>query len=227
MYSPPKYRSPNYNCPHCGVYSFQTWSREIIVSYTRKNASGTNIQENYKLGKFDVSRCFCCGKDQIWKIWYEKTLSSTAGKLIYPTTGTVELPNADLPQEIKEDYLEAREILNVSPRGAAAILRLAIQKLCIHLGEPGKSINADIKSLVKKGLPKKIQQAFDIVRVTGNNSVHPGELDMKDNVEITSKLFGLINTIVAVLITEPKRIDEQFEEILSEKNKKNIQKRDA
>jgi hypothetical protein len=91
--------------------------------------------------------------------------------MIFPSALPAEPPNLDLPNDIIDDYEEAREIANKSPRGAAALLRLAIQKLCKHLGQPGKNINDDIKALVAAGLPPKVQEALDIVRVVGNDSV--------------------------------------------------------
>jgi len=120
------------------------------------------------------------------------------------------MPNNDLPEDIKADYEEARTILNKSPRGATALLRLCIQKLCESLGESGKDINKDIGNLVKKGLPLKVQQSLDIVRVIGNDAVHPGQIDLTDDVETATKLFVLTNLIVDVMITQPKEIDKLF-----------------
>ncbi|HSD09074.1 DUF4145 domain-containing protein, partial [Flavobacterium sp.] len=118
--------------------------------------------------------------------------------------------NLDLPSDIIADYDEAAEVLNSSPRSSAALLRLAIQKICIYMGEPGKDINTDIKNLVLKGLPPKVQEALDSVRVIGNESVHPGELNLNDNREIANKLFKLVNFIATKLISEPKEIDEIY-----------------
>ncbi len=89
-------------------------------------------------------------------------------KMVIPDMEGIPYPNDDLVDEIKDDYMEARSILSRSPRGAAALLRLALQKLCKQLGESGKDINSDIANLVKKGLRPSIQKALDIVRVTGN-----------------------------------------------------------
>jgi hypothetical protein len=127
-----------------------------------------------------------------------------------PEKTVVIQPNKDLPEDISNDYKEAASILQKSPRGAAALLRLCIQKLCKELGEKGKDINTDIGELVKKGLPERVQQALDIVRVTGNEAVHPGTLDLKDNHETAEKLFKLVNFIAEKMITEPREVEELY-----------------
>ena len=91
-----------------------------------------------------------------------------------------------------------------------------------HLGEMG-SINDGIKNLVKKGLDERIQQALDIVRVTGNNAVHPGKIDFNDSTNVQT-LFGLINLIADRLITQPKQIDEMYNQ-LPETAREGIKKR--
>ena len=38
-------------------------------------------------------------------------------KLIYPKSSIAPLPNEAIPDDVKENYLEARNIVNDSPRG--------------------------------------------------------------------------------------------------------------
>jgi hypothetical protein len=131
-------------------------------------------------------------------------------KTIYPINATVAMPSQDMPPDVASDYLEARAIFEASPRSSAALLRLAIQKLCRHLGQPGKNINDDIGALVKAGLPIEIQQALDYVRVIGNNAVHPGNLNVADNPDTAKALFELINIIIEVMITRPRKIQNLY-----------------
>jgi hypothetical protein len=125
--------------------------------------------------------------------------------MYYPDTGTAPFPNPEMPDNVRSLYLEAASVASKSPRGAAALLRLSVQLLCKELGEQGININDDIKNLVAKGLPEIVQKSLDIVRVTGNEAVHPGQIDT-DDPEVVAKLFDLLNIIVEYMIALPKRV---------------------
>lgn len=196
------FRERSFNCPLCSAYAHQSWTQ--------------CTRNDYYIDKLFIAVCSHCSE---LSIWYDE-------KMIYPDKTNIIEPNYDLNEDIKKDYLEAASILNKSPRGAAALLRLSIQKLCKQLGESGKNINDDIASLVKKGLPAQIQKALDIVRVVGNESVHPGQIDLNDNQEIANKLFDLINIIAQVMITQPKEISALYENIIPDDKKEAIEKRD-
>lgn len=93
------------------------------------------------------------------------------------------------------------------------MLRLCIQKLCKELGEPGKNIDTDIASMVAKGLNPLVQKSLDSVRVIGNESVHPGELDLRDDHDTATKLFKLVNAIADQMISHPKNVEEIYGKI--------------
>jgi len=204
-YTPPQFGSTSFNCPFCNAFSRQS------------RASGAYYSAGYK-SLDNVMVCFCshCHRFSIW----------IDSKLIYPNFSGIEPPNQDLEEDVQNDYGEAAEILQRSSRGAAALLRLAIQKLCIQLGEKGSDLNTDIGNLVKKGLPKKAQQSLDALRVIGNEAVHPGQIELKDDIKTASALFRLVNFIAEKLITEPNEIDEIYSKIPNGK-KDQIEKRDG
>jgi len=206
-----KYIAPDldksaYSCPSCGVIAQQ---HKYAMRYVQPGTGWDDISNSSYIV------CTHCRNPQIW----------LDGTMIFPDAGNEPVANSDLPEYIRVDYNEARSIVNKSPRGAAALLRLAIQKLCKHLGESGTNINNDIASLVKKGLPVMIQRALDILRVIGNEAVHPGTMDISDNLEVAQKLFHLVNLIADAMITQPKEVDALFES-LPEDKREGIQQRD-
>ncbi len=203
-YQYPKFEDSAFNCPFCNAYAKQTWCK---IYY---HSGGFNNLENTF-----ISICSHCSR---YSIWQEEIM-------IYPDFSGIEPPNADLDDEIRGDYQEAASIMQKSPRGAAALLRLAIQKLCIQLGEKGQDLNTDTGNLVKKGLPAKVQQSLDSLRVIGNEAVHPGTLDLKDDSETASALFKLVNFIAEKMLTEPKEIEALYAK-LPESKKKQIEERD-
>jgi Domain of unknown function (DUF4145) len=146
--------------------------------------------------------------------------------MVYPELNAAPPPNSDLPDNIRIDYEEAASILSRSPRGAAGLLRLAIQKNCIELRQTGKNINDDIAALVRNGLPAGMQKALDSVRVIGNEAVHPGLIDFADTPEIAATLFSIVNFIVEKMISEPKEIEVIYGQLPAE-NREAIQRRDG
>lgn len=199
--------------------------KSSMLKYFRQLASAEPFYSGRKQGSeyvdFDVnnlfvSQCYNCHKLAIWRHEH----------LLYPPARAGAEPNPDLNDDIQRDFNEARVIVGESPRGAAALLRLALQKICLQLGESGRDIDADIASLVGKGLSPVIQQSLDVVRVIGNESVHPGTIDLRDDRSTALELFGLINVIADQMISHPKRVKELYER-LPERKRQGIDVRNA
>jgi hypothetical protein len=184
----PKVYGTKFTCPNCGAIAHQEWDHR---SWDLRYQDDTN--------PIRVAICVHCGKGSLWLF----------DKMLFPDVGRAPQPNPDIPDSVKAIYLEAAAISTKSPRGAAALLRLAIQLLCKELGGKGDDINSDIALLVKQGLPDRVQQALDIVRVTGNHAVHPGQIEV-DNPEVVAQLFELINVIAEYTISMPSRISAKF-----------------
>lgn len=160
---------------------------------------------------FSASSCTHCHKSACWLgVTKDQGGTYASGRMIEPVTQAAPQPHPEMPADVAVDYCEAMAVVSYSPRAAAALLRLAIQKLCKDLGEPGRNINEDIGNLVKKGLPQEIQQALDIVRVVGNNAVHPGELSASDVAGVSATLFELVNYIVEERVARPKKLAKVF-----------------
>ena len=202
-FSPTEFQETAFNCPFCTAFANQVWS------------SLNTIRGQY-VEKTMICVCNRCGN---YSVWQDELM-------IYPDFQGVEAPNEDLSEDVKLDYIEAASILQRSPRGAAALLRLSIQKLCKQLGGKGENINDDIGTLVKNGLPVKIQQSLDALRVIGNEAVHPGQLDLRDDTDIASSLFKLVNFIAEKMISEPKEIETIYE-IIPDSSKQQIATRDG
>ena len=207
-YYPPKYKSEQFHCLYCQVFALQEWPG--IIPHDSEYLDVICIEK----AEVEVSICVHCESTTFW----------LAEKIIYPPTRTAPQANSDLPDDVKQVYDEASAIADQSSRAACALLRLAVEMLLKHLGETG-STNESIGNLVKKGLDPKVQQSLDIVRITGNNAVHPGEIDFGDTTDVQA-LFNLINVIAGVLITQPKQIQALYDG-LPENSKKAVEKRDG
>lgn len=188
-----------FTCPVCGVHANQRWYGHLW-SRGLGNAGPPLV---VKLVDLRVSTCTSCGKYTLWK----------GETQIHPRGSEAPAPSENLSRDVLADFEEARMVLATSPRASAALLRLAIQKMCILLGKPGENLNDDIGALVQEGLPRTLQQALDTVRVIGNNAVHPGQVDLRDDKELALALFRNVNLFADWMIGQPHQVAAAYARI--------------
>lgn len=210
-------------CPHCNALATHEWSyayNELeptkILKWEFKSKEYF-IQDNKN---FIFSQC-PNRKCEKYSIWLEDIL-------IYPDKSTIPVPNPDLNKDIKRIYNEASSIYNKSPRAACALLRLTLEELCKNLGATDENVPAGetrlrdrIKYLVReKDLDVEIEEAFENVRLAGNEALHTGEINLTDNREIAKLLFDMINIIADDLITKKKKIKKLRKAVTKDKKQK-------
>lgn len=187
-HTPPSFKEAGFHCPHCGVYAHQNWFDVAL------EGGSDDSGETLSLGT--------CEKCSRFSLWID-------GEMIYPPSADLPLPRMEMPEEVREVYLEARRTLDASPRAASALLRLAIRGLISHLGETD-DIAENLEYLNRRGLDEKIQVALQRVRMVGEEAVEPGMIDSGDGEETARALFEILNLIVDALMVQPRRVDEML-----------------
>lgn len=227
-FTPATFGEEAFNCPYCGVYARHTWQ---WVSSMRTPENRPNVHEpdirfyfsetgdtwgGHLINGLNISSCSHCHSMALW----------LRDRLLLPPNSNAEPPHDDMPVAVRAVYEEASEIVDASPRGAAALLRVALELLTHELEcDPAKKINENIGQLVKQGLSPEIIKALDIVRVTGNKAAHTaGTLLLDDDRETATALFQIINYIVEQTIAYKRRLEEMHDR-LPEGIKRQIEQR--
>lgn len=226
---PPSYGKNRFNCPVCNAFAHQKWYsvekndiNELFVLKGILNAREKDIGTDDELDGLStrnyvaLSTCASCESYAIWK----------KGKLVSPLVSSAPLAHPDMPDDVKKLYDEAREISSISPMASAALLRLALEKLLPQIGARKAKIDNMIGQLVADGLPKRVEQALDSLRVIGNEAVHPGTIDLNDNRKVAFALFRILNYVVDQMITQFKEFDEIYD-LLPENKRQGIEARNA
>jgi hypothetical protein len=199
-------------CPNCNVLAKQDWASVFYTDGT-KDLAGLCLGT----GLVFVAHCQACRQPSIW----------LGDSMIHPLSSTPPMPLQDMPEDVKTEYMEARDVFGKSARAAGGLLRIAFEKLFPHLGVNKNSPNEAIAELVKNGLVLGTQQqALDVMRIFANQSSHNGFVKLEDQPATVSFLFGLLNYIVEQMITKPKQIQSLYATIPQDK-RDGIAKRDA
>lgn len=161
-----------------------------------------------------AARCPACGGYNFW----------IRGEMVWPDLPSV-LPSPYLPEEVREAYDEAQAVIGKSPRCACAMLRLALDRLAIHLGA------AENQPLAKKieslQIPEPYRPLAEACRIVGNDAVHEGALDYRsdDTYELARTLSRFVNFLSDLLIGAPAQAKEIIETGKAAKAKQKAEKK--
>jgi hypothetical protein len=218
----PQLGAESFSCPHCNVVAHQDWyslflkpenandldvltpetvtvrtlvqgkgeSNDIkeidqFVERLKKNEVTYVYQKHsqslkVKMANLHVSGCHSCNAFALW----------VGGRLVFPYN--VE----KTPDLVRQDLEEAAAMLNQSPRGATALMRVCIQKLVPLLQQDGKCLNDYISSLVRKALEVEIQQSMEVLQVLRNDPGQPSNLETKENKEMALRFVDSLKAIL-------------------------------
>lgn len=224
------YGESAFNCPRCSVYAKQEWyALDFRTVQAQFGLARHNVFEKKEVSAADLhitggfgitySECAACEEMSIW----------SDEELVYPRKSNIEKPKELMPEEVKKLYEEARDVFPMSPRSSSALLRLALEILLPHIGAEKGSINDMIGQLARERRAiERVLKAMDVVRVTGNNAVHPGVLDVSEenSREISISLFKILNYIVAETLETDAMINEVYQ-TLPKAIQENIEKRNV
>ena len=216
----PRLGAGSFSCPHCNAVANQDWyslflkpenTDEVLVLTPEtvnvrtegknewnditeidqfverlKRNEVTHVYQKHsqslkvKMANLHLSGCHSCSGFALW----------VGDRLVFPI-------NVDkTPALVEEDFEEAAAILNKSPRGAIALMRVCIQKLMPLLKQDGENLNDTMSSLVRKGLEVEIQQAMEVLQVLGNDPVQPTSLDTQEDKEMALRFVDSLKAIL-------------------------------
>lgn len=143
-----------------------------------------------------VATCISCEKPSLW----------IHGEMVWPELPSIP-PSEYMPDDVRAAYMEAQAVISRSPRCSCAMLRLALERLCIHRNGTGNSLRAKVLSLK---LSPEVEKLCDACRLVGNDAVHEGVLfvDDTDTYEVARTLSMFINWITERTIKSEALADE-------------------
>jgi hypothetical protein len=231
-----------FNCPHCDALAKQFWfsvhadplmadekplvataetvktltignneeaERDRKLKWAEQMASGRPFLEVHRefrsrdVQNVSISYCFNCNEMCLW----------VYDQLVWPRREGCPEPKLHAPPSVRRESEEASQTLEASPRGAAALLRIAIEKLCKELGVSGETLKDDIELFVREDVDARVQKVLDAAQILESNAMHPGQIGLGEDRATAETLSGLVNLICEKMIMEPRHLQEVYTKV--------------
>lgn len=222
--------STRFSCPRCQAFSYHVRGELSLLAHSGNGqvytgfsdigesfyVEGTRIRTRRPVAQpiWSVTLCASCNAPSVWR----------GMQLIFPMESEAPAPHPDMPEEAKELYVEAAQVLPHSRRAAAALARASLEAFLRETDSETnrKNLQARIAEL-KNQINPALWKVLTALRVVGNDSLH-GDGDELialylhgEVAEVVEPFFGAINALVEELITQPRKADELYELIPSAK----------
>jgi hypothetical protein len=231
-----------FNCPHCHALARQFWfsvhadplkadekpvvangetgaalmfgdaeegERERQVKWAERVPSGRPLLRvhrefrNRDVQNISISYCFNCNEICLWVV----------DQMVWPRCATGPEPKRHTSPDVQRKTEEASQTLDASPRGAAALLRLATEKLCKELGNSEESPRPEIAPLFQEEVDARVQKVLDAMRIIESNAISPDDVGVGDTGATAETLSGLVNLICEKMIIEPRQLQALYAKV--------------
>ncbi|MGA9189192.1 MAG: DUF4145 domain-containing protein [Methanosarcina sp.] len=112
--------------------------------------------------RLQISRCAACGKNII----------CLDGKIIYPHGSSRQPCPSEVPEALRQDYIEACLVEPDSKKASAALSRRCLQNMLRNNGIQSSNLSKEIDEAMKT-LPSSLAESIDAIRQVGNFAAHP------------------------------------------------------
>ncbi|MBB4953350.1 phage FluMu protein Com [Agrobacterium vitis] len=149
-------------CPHCGINFHDNWEK--------RNMYRDDAQTRWN---YSTAICPSCKKVTV------AIMPDTGpGRMVEPISASHGPISQHVPNDIASDYVEACNVLPISPKASAALSRRCLQQILNAFGYKAKDLAKQVDALLnetdsKKALPLGLYDTVDAVRNFGNFSAHP------------------------------------------------------
>lgn len=216
------------DCPDCGVPS--TFEYHDSYGGTGEYGSITvNSQHRYRGQNFTriihkFLKCTVCGRPGVAKLHVNNTVREGSMESFWPPSITVASLPDNAPEQIEKEVREAESCMSVEAwRGAAALLRSALEKTLIENGYDERNLYQKIEAAGADGTitSARRQRAQDLVRTLGNDVLHEEWREVtKQEVEDAHRYVARIiedfyddrTTVEAVLTEKGRNFNQENDE---------------
>lgn len=229
---------PVITCPRCKVPAQQQWgtvhwhpagrddlfSDEAVKDQPHVKIHGEMVRRPVR---WHASLCSGCGQKSLWR----------GDATVYPLASAAPAPHALMDPDVKSLYDEAGQVLPISRRAGAALIRAALEKQVRQLdidAPKGTKLDGHIARISTR-VSTPLAELLDVIRHVGNSSLHgSGDDELVylylnpdgGTADIAELLFDAINDLVDELVARPAAARTLWEK-LPEGVRNNIKKKRA